>query len=238
MDNIKWLKEVPIAHRGLHCDDCPENSIKAFENAIDKHYAIELDIQLLKDGNIAVFHDNNLKRMTGIDRPITECTIKDIEDLRLNNSKLTIPLLNDVLSFVNGRVPLLIEIKNYRYFSSFEDKLCKILKEYKGSFAIQSFNPFSLMAIRKKHPEFARGQLSCFFCGDSFHKQIFFKYLVLNFATKPNFISYCIDDLPFKKVEKLRKKGLPILGWTINSYTDLLKAKSYCDNMIFENVMP
>lgn len=104
------LKGYEFRHRGLH-KNVPENSIIAFQKALYRNMPIELDVRILKDSNIIVFHDNNLKRMTGIDKKIEECNYEEIKNIKLKNSLETIPLLIDVLNLINNKVLLLIEVK-------------------------------------------------------------------------------------------------------------------------------
>ena len=106
------IKKLCIAHRGLYDEKIPENSMKAFEKAVSKNIPIEFDIHVLKDKNIVVFHDDNLYRMTGVDKKLIECTYEDIKNYKLKNTKETIPLLKDVLKMVNGKVLLDIELKS------------------------------------------------------------------------------------------------------------------------------
>ncbi|HIT62490.1 MAG TPA: glycerophosphodiester phosphodiesterase, partial [Candidatus Caccovivens faecavium] len=139
-----WLVETPIAHRGLHDKVSPENSLSAFEKAVENGYAIELDVQLLADDTVVVFHDESLSRMTGNDGYIKFLNKEDLKVLKLGNSKEHIPTFEEVLKLVNGRTPLLIEIKNQFKVGKLEQKVIALLKDYKGEYAVQSFNPFSL----------------------------------------------------------------------------------------------
>ena len=107
-----WLCNEYIAHRGFHSETAPENSLAAFENAIKHNYAIELDVRALSDGTVVVFHDETLGRMTGADGFISNYSYEDIKDLRLLKTQEKIPTLDEVLAFVDGRTPILIEIKN------------------------------------------------------------------------------------------------------------------------------
>ena len=146
-------------HRGLHSKQFPENSLPAFQLAVDHGFGIELDAQLSSDGEIMVFHDYTLKRMCGINSRISVNKCKTLCSLRLGGTEHTIPTLEQVLTLVDGRVPLLIEIKG----EGKEEALCRRLAEtldmYPGAFAIQSFNPQVLRWFKKYRPRFARGQL-------------------------------------------------------------------------------
>ena len=170
--DLSFLKSNLIAHRGLHNENIPENSIKAFNKAIEKKYIIELDVHLLKDGNVVVFHDDNLKRMTGIDKLIKNTTYDEIKNLKLINSNEHIPLFTDVLKLINGSVPLLIELKYDTKIGLLEEKVISILKDYKGLYAIQSFNPFSLIYLKKHCKNIPRGQLVSNFSNINFIKKM------------------------------------------------------------------
>ena len=239
MANLDFLKNKPIAHRGLFDKKAgiPENSIPAFERAIEKGYPIELDVHLLEDGKVVVFHDDDLNRMTGVKKKIKDCTYDEIKDLKLDGTNYNIPLFIDVLKLVNGSVPILIELKSDRKAGETEKELVKLLENYKGDYAVQSFSPFSLIWFKNNYPKILRGQLSASFQKDRMCKlrKFILKNVYFNFLTKPDFISYSIDAFPNKRVESFRNEGNLVLGWTVRKQEDLDKAKKYCDNIIGEN---
>jgi len=234
-----WLCNKYIAHRGLHNDSIPENSIPAFVNAIENDYAIEIDVRPLADGSVVVFHDETLGRMTGADGFISNYNYDDIKDLKLLKSKEHIPTLEEVLKVVDGRTPLLIEIKNMGKVD-FEKNVWKILSKYKGEYAIQSFNPYSLEWFKINAPHVKRGQLSSFFKGElsiGFAKRFALKRMLLNKkVSEPNFIGYQAENLPNRYVKKY--KDLPILAWCVRSEEAFNKVRKHCDNIIFENIDP
>lgn len=237
--NIDFLKQNLIAHRGYWDmnSNIPENSLLAFQKAIDNNYIIELDVHILKDNKVIVFHDDNLKRMANIDKNLKDMYYKDIKELKLNNTNETIPLLEEVLELVDGKVPIIIELKYDVKCGILEKEVIKILKTYNGKYAIKSFNPFSINYFRKNFPDAIRGQLSSDFKDEKMNiiKRIFLSKMLYNIISKPDFISYDIRALPNKKVKKMKKNKL-ILGWTIKNKEDLEKAKIYCDNFICENI--
>lgn len=239
IDRKHWIVNTPIAHRGLHDGNklIPENSILAFRNAIHNGFAIELDIVFSKDHQVIVFHDYNAYRLCGLDKKISNLTVKEIKALTLANSKEKIPTLVEVLKLVNNQVPLLIEIKNRSKVGHFEYKLNEILKAYNGRIAIQSFNPRTLKWFLIQNPCVLRGHLAsrCHQVKLPFYKRFISKNLLAIHLTKPDFIGYKIEDLPYKSVTKIRAK-LPVLGWTINTKSKLEHAGLYCDNFIFENI--
>ena len=234
-----WLVEQPIAHRGLHNLSVPENSLGAFAKAIEAGYAIELDVQLISDGTIVVFHDNNLSRLTSNDGNLKILTKEDLKYLSLLDSDEKIPTLEETLNFVAGRVPLLIEIKNDGKVGDLEKGVLELLSKYNGKFAVQSFNPYVLEYFYKHAPEIPRGQLSSYFRDAklSFVKKFALKRMLLNDKiSHPDFISYEAKRLPNRFTRKYKK--LPLLAWTVRSESEYLKVVKYCDNIIFEGFEP
>lgn len=236
MNKDSWLFKKPLAHRGFHDIDSPENSITAFNNAVDMGYAIELDVQMLLDGNLIVFHDENIKRMTGIDKDVSDLIIEDLEDLKLKGSDEKIPLLKDVLRIVAGKVPLLVEIKNTSNIGKLEAVLISQLEDYRGEYAIQSFNPLSVKWIKDHSPNMIVGQVS------GLHKDSNLKVtekfvlsnLLFNFVSQPDFVNYEIAGLNKPIIKFLRFRGYPIISWTARDYDTYLNALQLSDNVIFE----
>ena len=233
LNSSHWLLTKPIAHRGLWNNEIPENSLLAYDNAIKHGFPIEIDVHKSKDGVLFVFHDDNLKRLTGVDALLHEKTSIEIKELFINGTENKIPTLKETLEKVNGRVPLLIEIKNQPNDSIVEDTI-NMLKSYKGEFALQSFNHLYIIKIKKLAPEFIRGVLGTANtekCG--WLARLIIKNLSLNFLAKPDFISYNIKNLPLK-----RKRRPPLLAWTITDQDMAKKAKALANNIIFEKFIP
>lgn len=240
MDLFKtWLVETPIAHRGLHDKNAPENSLLAFSKAIEKGYAIELDVQLLADNTVVVFHDESLARMTGNDGYLKYLGKDDLKALSLKGTKEKIPTLQEVLALVDGKVPLLIEIKNKHKVGNLEQQTIDLLKDYQGEYAVQSFNPYSLGYFKAHAPNILRGQLSGYFKDEKMNWATKFslKHMLLNKkVSQPDFISYEAEHLPNRFVKKWKK--LPLLAWTVESKEEYLKVIKHCDNIIFQNFDP
>jgi len=215
----------------------PENSLGAFSEAIKNNYIIEFDVHLLKDGNIVVFHDDDLLRMTTVNKPLRDCTYKEIKNLKLYDTKYNIPLLKEVLDLINNKVAIIIELKTDNKVGKLEERLMEEIKVYKGIYVVKSFNPFSVNWFKKNYPNIIRGQLSCDFVEESFTKlkKIILKNMLLNFISKPDFVSYEVNSLPKRCVQKFRRNKL-VLGWTIRNKEDYDHAKKYCDNFICENI--
>ncbi|UCB45844.1 MAG: glycerophosphodiester phosphodiesterase [Spirochaetota bacterium] len=237
-----WLVRKPIAHRGLHSGDseCPENSLKAFERAMRKGLPFELDVHLLLDGHVCVFHDSNTKRMTGINRSIKELSYRDIKQMPLLESDQKIPLLEEVLSLIQGKVPILVEIKNRGEIGPLESACFKLLSKYRGNYAVVSFNPQTLHWFRKNFPEALRGQLAGEFKDKTvpMFRKMLLKNLLYNGISKPHFIGYDVKYLPNIKVALHRKRGIQIIGWTVRSFEELISVRSFCDNIVFEGLDP
>ena len=232
LNSSHWLLATPIAHRGLWNEEIPENSLLAYKNAIESGYPIEIDVHKSKDGVLFVFHDDNLLRMTGVDALLHEKTSTEIKALNLLSTEEKIPTLSEVLETVSGKVPLLIEIKNQPDSTVVDDTIA-LLREYKGEFAIQSFNPTYIIKTKKLAPEFIRGILGGGKADGSKFKTFIIKKMPLNFLAKPDFISFNHTDLPLKK-----KVKVPTICWTITSAEQQERAKLYAKNIIFENFIP
>jgi len=152
--------EWAYAHRGLHSDTVAENSLTAFKLAVEKSYAIELDVRLSKDGELVVFHDDTLDRVVGTEGRVDAFTYAELKDMKLSGTEDTIPLFEEVLRLVDGRVPLLIELKEDAGKYGVTEKTLEVLKGYKGRYIIESFNPLALGRVKKLAPTVLRGILS------------------------------------------------------------------------------
>jgi len=234
MKDLSFLKKNIISHRGLHDNNkVPENSMVSFKRALRKKYIIELDVHLLKNNTVVVFHDANLKRMTGINGKIKNYTYDELKDIKLLNTKCNIPRLDEVLKMVNGKVPLIIEMKYDTKAGKLEKEVSKLLDNYKGLFAVKSFNPLSVSWFKKNRPDYIRGLLLD--AKEDRFLKIKLADIVLYKMCKPNFLS-CDYKLYNKKyVKKFRKNDL-ILAWTIDSKELLNQVKDCFDNYICENI--
>lgn len=235
---------VLYAHRGLHnnMEEAPENSMKAFQYAVEAGYGIEMDIQLTKDKVPVVFHDFTLKRVCGKEGKVCEYTYNELAEFKLFHSEERIPRFEDVLDMVDGRVPLIIELK----IEFWDIGVCpiadKLLRNYNGRYCIESFNPRGVYWFRKNHNEVMRGQLSDAFMLEK--KSVGVQYfilqnLLLNFLTKPDFIAYN-QKYPTVLSRKLchRLYGNMAVAWTIKSQKDLEDAKKHFDLFIFDSFIP
>lgn len=239
LDEMTLFKK-PIAHRGLHGEGLPENSMGAFKNAAEKGYPIELDIRLSLDSFVVVFHDANLHRMTGSKQNVEDLTYSELKQLKLQGTEYGIPLFKDVLSEIDGKVPILIEIKDSPGNIELCDAFIKEMENYKGEFAVQSFNPYILRYIYDKCPVMFRGQLATFDYGKNLSKikAFLLKRLFFIQTAKPHFISYNAENLPNKYVDSCKARNMPVLAWTVRSQEEYDRLKGYADNIIFEGFIP
>ncbi len=236
-----WTYRIPIAHRGLHDEQFPENSLAAFRAAVEQGYAIELDLHLLPDGNFAVFHDDDLKRMTGQEGKIQSLTTAQLAEYKLKATAEGIPEFHQVLDCVAGKVPLLIEMKltkdNVQAAMVLREVMHSYQAKYAGAFVVESFDPRFLLALKEVAPEMVRGQLAAQNSGypDPEENQRLAQ-CAYNVLTEPDFIAYQISDLPLAWLEVARREGMPVLGWTVRNNQQWKAAKPHCDNLIFEGI--
>ncbi|MDP4174396.1 MAG: glycerophosphodiester phosphodiesterase family protein [Bacteroidota bacterium] len=237
---MNWLLDTPIAHRGLFDNvKIPENSLTSFQAAVDSGFPIELDVRILSDGHLVVFHDHALARMTGLKGSILKMTLKELKTVKLLDTDQGIPLLSDVLKLVNGKVPLLLEIKTRKNIGWLELKLLNMLSKYKGEYAIESFNPWSIKWFRDNAPEITRGQLSSGFGTRRLAiKNTLLRATFLSRLSKPDFIAFDVRYLPCRSIKNLKEKGYPIIGYTARSREEFDRAMQYCNNIIFEGFIP
>lgn len=233
-----------FAHRGLHgFDGIPENSMKAFQNAVDHGYGIELDVQLTKDDVMVVHHDYDIKRTCGVNKKIRDLTYEQLRRYPLMETKERIPRFVDVLEMVHGQVPLLVELK----MEHCDRKLCRLsaeaLDSYHGLYCMESFHPYALFWFRMNRPEVIRGQLSMNFRKDQ-HKGSQLAYwaeqnLLTNFATKPDFIAYKYIYWNESSLRLCRKiSGIPVYGWTFRNRKEYEKYRKKFYGFIFEKFIP
>lgn len=187
------------AHRGLWNENAPENSLSAFRNAVEKGYGIELDVHLTADKRLVVFHDDTLLRMCGDGRRIDDCTYDELSNMRLLDTDERMPSFSELLELVDGKVPLLIELKGSAHIYDTElcDVIAPVLDRYEGDFVIESFNPLLLARMKKIRPDFVRGQLVT-----SFRRRgvklgrahnFLLSSMLTNCVSRPDFIAYDLE---------------------------------------------
>ena len=242
---LEELKGWGYAHRGLHREGVPENSMAAFRAALEKGYGIELDIHLMKDGNLAVIHDASLLRTAGVDVKIEDLTAEDLENYRLEGTDEKIPLFKDVMAIYEGRAPMIVELKPVdNNHAALAEAACEILEDYKGVYCIESFDPRCIQWLKKNRPHIIRGQLTENFVAYDKTLPPAIRFLLthnlLNFTTVPDFVAYKFADRKDTISNPLCRHAWDIQGvtWTIKTQEDYDTAVAEGWLPIFEGFEP
>lgn len=238
------LMGVHYAHRGLHDNmgDAPENSLLSIKKAVAAGYGIEFDVQLTRDRIPVVFHDESLKRVCGVEGNVRNYTYEELQAFPLLASQEHIPLLADVLAAVDGRVPLIIEIKIHENPDEVCAKADELIAAYKGPYCIESFDPRAVAWYKRNRPQVIRGQLSCNFNTPGKREpfvMMLVHHLLTNVTARPDFIAY--DHHSKGNISRVlcRKVfGALSVAWTLRSQQELDAAKDDFDLFIFEQFIP
>jgi len=239
----EWLVELPVAHRGLHdlAKGCPENSLAAFEAAASAGFAAELDVHLTADGELVVVHDYELSALTGEALAVEQLTRQMCGTLRLLGTQERVPTLAEVLACVDGRVPLMIELKR-RWRASDNRRLTgAVLAQvaaYRGDYALASFDPLVVWWLCRAYPRRPVGQISGLLRGTNALVRLLGRNMPANAVTRPDFLAYELDGLPARAVSRARDRGLPVLAWTVTSPDEERRARKWADNIIFSDYLP
>ena len=243
---LHWLTARPVAHRGLHGNGIIENSLSAAAAAVAANYAIEVDLQLSSDGEIVVFHDDDLDRLTGEKGDVVARTAAQLKAIKLNGSSDTIPSLDDLLALVGGRVTLVLELKSpWNGDITLAKKVADRLLSYEGPVAVMSFDPDLVAALRKHAPGLPRGIVA-----ERWYIHPHWKFLtparkhylglLLHlFRTKPHFVAYGQFNLP--AIAPLIARyvfGMPLLTWTVRVERERKRVRKWVDQIIFEHIRP
>lgn len=218
----------------------------AFRRAIENHYGAELDVHLMRDGNLAVIHDASLKRTAGADVLVEDLTAEELKQYRLEGTDEQIPLLEEVLALFENKTPLIVELKSERgNYNELAAATCAMLDRYRVNYCIESFDPRCLMWLKKHRPEIVRGQLS----GDLVHHSegsgqgkltlFLLSHLLMNFLTKPDFIAYNYQDrgdLCLRWCKRFYK--VQEVSWTVRSKQDMTALEKDKCLIIFEKFDP
>lgn len=234
--DTSYFKGKSYAHRGLHDEKVPENSLWAFKLARKEGYGVELDVQQTKDGQVVVFHDATLRRVCGVEGKVWDYTYEELQNFRLKDTDEKIPLFSDVLEALDG-MDLICELKSDRKIKDYElcEKTYNLLMTYKGRFCIESFSPFIVGWFRKNHPEIIRGQLSENFLETMGHNvpNFFLTHLLVNVVGRPDFIAYnhkC-DSFGLRVVRKFKPL---MVCWTARGPKEQESAWEKYESVIFE----
>ena len=242
---LQALQGWAYAHRGLHGNGVPENSMEAFRLAKAAGYGIELDVHLLADGNLAVMHDSALARTTGAEGYIEELTTQQLKDFHLEGTDQVIPEFRQVLDLFAGEAPIIVELKcvNNNY-AALCQTACEMLDNYHGVYCMESFDPRCVRWLRKNHPDIIRGQLAENYLANTkspipFILKFILKNHMLNFLTQPDFIAYKFVDRKTVGNWICRKFwGMQGVTWTIHNQEEYDIAVTEGWIPIFEGFLP
>ena len=240
--------DIPLAHRALHdvSDGRPENSRAAIRAALDAGYGIEIDLQLSADGQAMVFHDYDLGRLTDAKGPVNARTAAELAQIPLKGGSEGIPTLKEVLELINGRVPLLIEIKDQdgamgTNVGPLEQASALAISTYTGPLAVMSFNPHSVAEMARLSPDVARGIVTSAYDPDDWPLSTEMCDVLRDIPdydrTGASFISHEACDLDRPRVRALKQGGARILCWTIRSPLEEAEARRIAENLTFDGYL-
>jgi glycerophosphoryl diester phosphodiesterase len=236
MTDLSWLKARPIAHRGYHDLNKAvwENTLTAFERAVENGYSIECDVHLSADGVPVIFHDDDLKRLTRTDGYIWQRTAVEMAALSIGGTADHAPTLQELLDLVAGRVPLVIELKGIPgKDEGLVEKVCALLRSYRGEAAIMSFDHWLIRQFSDHAGDIPTG-LTAY--GSKDHElEAHFSML----AHGVSFVSYSVFDLPNRFVSFVREKlDMPVITWTVRDQVAVDQTFAHADQMTFEGFEP
>ncbi|WP_347266689.1 glycerophosphodiester phosphodiesterase family protein [Paracoccus sp. (in: a-proteobacteria)] len=239
---------LPVAHRGLHGGHVPENSLAAFRAAIAAGYGIECDIQRTADLTPMVFHDYDLRRLTGTEGLVAALSPAQLAERRLQDTDEPIPTLRQMLDEVAGRVPLLIELKDTTPDSGADvgdlpGRVAAVLAGYAGPVAVMSFNPHVAAAFGRAAPQIPVGLVTCGYDavdwpGLGAAARAHLRAIADFDAAGACFVSHDRKDLDNPAVAALKARGVPVLCWTVRSPAHEAAARRVADNITFEHYLP
>lgn len=237
---------IPLAHRAYHDVTAgrPENSIEAIRAAIDLGYGIEVDLQMSGDGQVMVFHDYVLERLTDQTGAVAQRTAAELGSFTLIGGDAGIPTLTEVLAVVAGRVPLLLEIKDQdgvlgTNVGPMEQAIAACLVGYHGPVAVMSFNPHSVLKMAQYAPDVLRGLATGTFDANRWSQvpeatRARLRLIPDYEASGAIFISHSVLILDHPRVTELKAAGTPILCWVTTSQEAEDVAREIADNITFE----
>jgi glycerophosphoryl diester phosphodiesterase len=248
MPGPAWLTARPFAHRGLHDASAGviENTVSAFSAALHHNYGIETDLQISADGEAMVHHDDALGRLTEGRGRLAEMAATDIQKVRFQASADRILRLGELCDLVDGRVPVLLELKSH--FDNdrrLAQRITDVLAAYTGPVAVMSFDPAMIEVVRWIAPHLTRGIVAerhyVHHEWDRFSgtEKRLMAFLLHANRTRPHFIAYGVKDLPtVAPLIACTLFRLPLLTWTVRSEADRSRAARWADQIIFEGIRP
>lgn len=235
-----WLRDVPLAHRGLHDAEVPENSLAAFEAAAAAGYGVELDVQLSADGVPVVFHDVSLERLTGDRRDLEAMTVDELAASRLAGTEEHVPTLTEVLDAL-GDAPAMLEIKQRRLRAGrLERAVAEVASRHDGPWCIASFNPASVRFFRRHLPDAVRVLTATHDADPRLPAVVRRRLAELRDlpGCAPHGVSYDLGGLPNPWTDTWRDAGRVLVTWTAVGDEAVARARAVADNVIFEASRP
>ena len=235
-------KGTAFAHRGLHGEGVDENTLEAFERACRLGVGIELDVQMTRDGELVVFHDEGLTRLAGDPRRVDEVDWAELKAMTLKEGG-RVPAFEEVLKLVDGRVPLLVELKSGRSNRKLCEGTMALLKAYEGRYVVESFNPLMLRWLKKHAPEVVRWQLvgakPSYLAVMGWPGAVVLSTLSLNFLARPDFVAYDVDAVHFAAPSVQRALfHTTMAAWTVRDEETWQGCMDRGEMPIFENFVP
>ncbi len=232
---IDWLTAQPYAHRGLHGIDAVENCRAAFEAAVAAGHGIELDVQASRDGEAVVFHDYDLERLTGEKGRLRERTAAELQKILLKGAGETIPTLIEIVHLVDSRVPLLIEVKAPGLkVGPLCGSVLRAVRDYPGCMAVMSFNPEVGRWFWRNGRGITRGLVVTEGGRRQVHRSV--ERRLSLWRARPHFLAYDVRDLPSRFARAQRRRGLPVLTWTVRGAAQRETARAEADQIIYEDL--
>jgi glycerophosphoryl diester phosphodiesterase len=233
MTDTSWIKDTPVAHRGYHDmnNQIWENTLSAFSRAVEAGFAIECDLQLAADSVPVVFHDHDLGRLCGIKGDVREKTSAELAMLAIGGTEDKIPSLKQMLKLVDGRVPLVIEVKGRTAAGEddgFAEAVLEALEGYNGKVALMSFNHHILRDLKKAGSPYPVGLTA-----EGDEPEDFFKHDE-TMQLGLDFISYHWPHLPNSFITAQRRMGVPVITWTVRDGNGRVHSYLHADQMTFE----
>ena len=231
---VGWLRDWTYAHRGLHGEGVPENSLAAFQRAAERGLGIECDIQRSRDGCAMLVHDWELERLTGVHGPLADHTAEELAQMAFLDSEHKLARLDDLLPVIDGAVPILVEIKSRRGYDVKRScrAVAKALEGYGGPHAVMSFDPRVCVWFAEHSPRTVRG-LVMREDEIGMTQKAWQRHMAL-WVARPEFIAYHVAALPNPMVSALRQRGFPVVTWTVDSPQTRAHGAQYADALIAE----